>query len=121
MFEDCTVDGCDELAVKSGRWQPRQKKGQPAARNPYRPDPPRCRPHHLQAVADRIETYRVVGSLGIVDVVTRETVREGGLVRLDPAETNIRILRQQRLVEPVEEPKAAKAAKATAGADAAKG
>lgn len=121
MFDDCTVDGCDELAIGTGRWQPRK------GANPHRPDPPRCRPHHLEAIADRIETWQVVGEHGIVDAVTQETVYAPGLVRLDPAETYIESLRRQKLIAAVERPEAApqvvekpaaKAAKATAAKEA---
>jgi len=118
MFEDCVEDGCDEVAVKSGRWQPRQKKSQPLAVNPWPRDPLRCRPHHLVAIADRIETWQVIGPMGIVDIVTRDTVHEGGVVRLDPAETNIGILRRLKWVGPVEQPAAA-SGKASAGKVAA--
>jgi hypothetical protein len=101
MFEDCIEDGCGEIAIGTSRWQPRQRRGQPLAANPYRPDPPRCRPHHLAAIADRIETYAVTGPLGIVDVVTSETVHRGGTVRLDPAETFVKPLVQLKYIGPV--------------------
>lgn len=55
------------------------------------------------ALAVRAEEYVVIGAVGIRDCVTRDIVKPGGIVRLDPAvKANILLVRARsvRKVEP---------------------
>jgi hypothetical protein len=111
MFVDCTEPGCDEDAIGTGRWKKSPREPQ-SEENPYPPDPARCRPHHHEAIAERIETWQVIGPLEIVDFITGESVMAPGLVRLDPAETRLKILKRLKFIAPVEPLAAEPAAKA---------
>lgn len=72
----CTRDGCHEVAVGVSTWDT----------NAPRPDK-LCRPHRLEGLATvRCE---VVGPLQVTDVRTQRGVGKGGVVELDPVETNV--------------------------------
>jgi hypothetical protein len=86
----CTEDGCFEVAIGVSRWE-----GRGANRNEYpKRKSDKCRPHHLERIADQIVTCEVIApeEIEIADVVTGEPVAAGGTVRLDPGETNLAIL-----------------------------
>lgn len=81
----CTVDGCFEVAIRGARsWD--------HCRGHYRSD--------VLAHADDLMRCEVTAGLGtsgreeagVTDCVTNETVRKGGVVTLDPRETNIAAL-----------------------------
>lgn len=97
MIEPCAETGCLEPAVGFGRWE-----GRGRLVNTYPKQPRRCRPHHLEAIAGQIVRCEVTGPFEIVDVRTGEDIGTGGMVDLDPAETNILVLTSQRLVRVIE-------------------
>jgi hypothetical protein len=53
-----------------------------------------------KALAGRCERYEVATDAGIRDSVSRETIRKGGIVRLDPQTVLIGQLLRTRLVKP---------------------
>lgn len=79
----CAHPGCFEVAIKTKRTDDL------------------CRPHHREVLAKvedlvRCEVIAARGSrgesAGVSDCLTNETVRFGGVVTLDPLETNIAAL-----------------------------
>jgi hypothetical protein len=86
----CTTDGCFDVAIGFGRWE-----GRGANRNPWpalKPD--KCRPHHLERIADRIVRCEVTApaDVAIADVRTGDEVFAPNVVELDSSATNIAIL-----------------------------
>jgi hypothetical protein len=95
-IEFCTADGCTEVAIGVGRWKPRRGD------NPYPVARVKCRQHHLVEIEGQIQTWQVCGPYGIVDIVSGESILAPGLVRLDPAETNVAQLVHLQFVRAVD-------------------
>lgn len=72
----CTVDRCHEVAIGVSRWDSTQE-----------PVSDYCRPHYL-AQAETV-WCEVVGPAPVTDCRTQQGVSKGGVVALDPLETNI--------------------------------
>lgn len=99
----CTEDGCHEVAIGVSRWE-----GRGPNRNEYpKRKSDKCRPHHLERIADQIVECEVIApeDIEIADVVTGEPIPAGGTVRLDPGETNLAILVGLRYIR-IPQPKA---------------
>ena len=81
----CAAPGCHEVAVGHGYWQ-----GRGANRNPYSRRPAdMCRAHHIERIEGDLVRCEVVGNAAITDVRTGRSVGRGGVVELDPVETNL--------------------------------
>lgn len=70
-----------------------------------------CRAHYLESISAEIVRAEVVGDVPVTDVRTGVGVEKGGLVELDPVETNVAQLVYARHIKviPAEKPAAKKA------------
>lgn len=94
MFKFCKADGCTAVAIGVSRWDPELD-----------PVSDLCREHYLAGV--EMVRCEVIGQAKIVDVRTDESVGKGGVVELDPLQTNIAVLAGIGFVKvlPPEKPK----------------
>lgn len=74
----CAVDGCFEVAIGVSRWD-REK----------RPVSTHCRGHYLTDVLTETVRCEVVGPMRISDCRIMQGVARGGVVEVDPLETNV--------------------------------
>lgn len=78
MIKMCKHDRCFEPAIGVSRWDPDKK-----------PESDHCRPHYLSDVLTETVRAEVVGPCAITDCRTQQGVGKGGVVELDPLETNV--------------------------------
>lgn len=74
----CKHDGCNDVAIGVERWD---RNLEPV--NDY------CRSHYLSDVMGETTRCEVIGPHPITDVRTQTGVAKGGVVELDPFQTNI--------------------------------
>lgn len=87
LNKPCRRETCFQLAHGVGFWNDRT--GRPGVS--ARPND-ECRGHYLETFGAELVRFEVTAPVEISDVRTGEAVGRGGIVELDPVETNVAML-----------------------------